>query len=86
MEDLEHIVVVDEQVEQGREIESLSLGIDRRGFVGAGDLHQAQVRPIGVLAHEFGVDRDEIGAGKAFAELKQRVAVGNERVNEHGAS
>ena len=30
MEDLQHMLVVDQQVEQGREVDPLGLGIDRR--------------------------------------------------------
>ena len=41
-------------------------------LVGPGDLHEAQDRPIGLVAHELGVDRDEIGLGQAGAEVGQR--------------
>ena len=59
VEDLEHVLIVDQQVEQGRHVEPFGLGVDGGGLVDVADLDQAQVRPIGVLAHEFGVDGDE---------------------------
>ena len=45
-----------------------AFGIDRGGFIGAGDLDQAEVRPIGVLAHELGVHGDERLLGEALDE------------------
>ena len=52
--------ILDQQVEQRRQVDALGLGIDRRGFLVVGDLDQAQIGPIGVFAHELGVDRDEV--------------------------
>ena len=58
MEDLEHVLILHEQVEQRLQVD-VGLGVDRRGLVGARDLDQAQVGPIGILAHELGVHGDE---------------------------
>ena len=54
-------------------VRSMPVGqrIDRRGFLLVGDLHQAQFRPIGVLAHEFGVDADEVVLRQALAQFGQ---------------
>ena len=49
-------------------------GSMRGGLVRAGDLDQAELRPIGLVAHEFGVDRDEVGLGLAAAEGGEGVA------------
>ena len=49
------------------------------------DLDQAQIGPEGVLAHELGIDRDEIGAGKPVAERLERFGVGDQGVNLHRA-
>ena len=40
---------------------------------GPGDLHQAELRPVGLVAHELGVDGDEVGVGLALAEGGERV-------------
>jgi hypothetical protein len=60
VEDLQHILVGDKQLEQGREVEAVCLWIDRRRFFLIADLDQAKIWPIGVLAHEFGVDGYEV--------------------------
>ena len=86
VEDLEHMLVVDEQVEQRRQVDPLGLGIDRRRLLAVRDLDQAQIGPIGVLAHELGVDRDEVGSGEPFAELFQGLGIGNERMDTHFAA
>jgi len=83
MEHLEHVFIVHQQVEQGRQVDARRLGIDRGRFLVVGDLDQAQVRPIGVLAHKFRIDRDEIGPGEPGAKLGQGRAVGNQRMNLH---
>src|SRR3546814_16974510 len=88
MENLEHLLVVDEEVEERRQVYAFRLGVDRRGLLLIADLDKAQIGPIGVLAHEFGVDRDEWGFGEALAKGKQRHAVGASRMNKtrHGLS
>src|SRR6185437_14188033 len=50
------------QVDAGRQ------RVERGGLVGAGDLHQAELREIGLVADEFRVDRDVGGLGLAAAE------------------
>ena len=48
-----------------------------------GDLDQAQVGPIGVLAHEFGIDRDEVVGGQAGDEGGEGGGGGDQRMNFH---
>ena len=76
VEDLQHMLVVDQQVEQGREVDA-PRPWDRsppppRSFA---DLDQAQLRPVGVLAHELGVDRDEVGLWASRSQSFARVSV-----------
>ena len=54
-------------------VEPFGKRIDSGGFFGVGDLHQAQFRPIGVLAHEFGVNRNEFRLGETLAQGSQFV-------------
>ena len=79
MEDLEHILVVDQQVRAAgvRSIPSAFGSIAAASSL-IGDLEQAQVGPIGVLAHELGVDRDEVGLREPFAQLFEGLGVGNQ--------
>ena len=58
MEDLEHVRVA-HQVEEGLQVQALGQRIDHRLDPRRRRLDQAQLRPIGGLAHEFGVDGDE---------------------------
>ena len=76
MKDLEHVFVRDEQVEQGFEVD-IRLGVDRGGFLNARDLDQAQVGPIGVLAHELGVHGDERLAGEPLDQGLKVVRAGD---------
>ena len=82
VEDLEHLLVLHEQVEQRLEVD-IRLGIDRRRFVGARDLDQAEVGPIGVLAHELGVHGDEGLLGEAVDEGLEVVRLGNQGMDTH---
>ena len=82
VKDLEHLMLLDQQVEQGAEVE-VCLGIDRGRFVGSRDLDQAEVRPIGVFAHELRVDSDERVRGHPLDQLGEVVGFGDERVNLH---
>ena len=68
-----------------RQIEIGALGIDGGGFVRAGDLHQAQIGVIGALAHELGINRDEISGSPAGAKLFESRGVRHQRMNQHGA-
>ena len=45
MEDLEHVLVGDHQVEQGLQVDALGFGVDGRGLVRRGDLDEAQFGP-----------------------------------------
>ena len=53
---------------EGFEIEIGRLGIDDRLARAAGDLDQAEIGPEGLLAHEFGIDRDIGFAGEFLDE------------------
>ena len=86
VEDLEHMLVVHEQVEQGGKIDPVRLGVDRRGLLAIGHLEQADVRPVGILAHELGIDRDEVGSGEAFTEFFEGLGVGDQSVDMHLAA
>ena len=55
--------------------------VDRRRLLGTGNLNQAQDRPIGALAHKFGVDRDEGRILLPRAKAGESVALGD---NRHG--
>ena len=52
----------------GAEVDAGGEGIDHRDLVLAGELHDAELGPIGPLAHELGVDGDEALRTQAFAE------------------
>ena len=83
MEDLQHILIVSQEIEQRLEIDALGQRIDRGGFFRIADLHEAQFRPIGVLAHELGIDADEISFGKSLAQIGERLRIGNQIVYFH---
>ena len=83
MEDLEDVLIVHQQVPQRREVEPFGLRVDRCGFLRTGDLDQAQVGPVAVLAHELGVDCDERSLRKALNQRCKRGAVGDQWVNLH---
>ena len=57
MEHLKHLRV-DHEREQGRQIDVPGQRIDRRVALRAGQLHQAQLGPVGAVAHELGIDGD----------------------------
>ena len=69
-----------EKVEQGLQVD-IRLGVDRRGLLRACDLDQAEVGPVGILAHELGVHGDEWMAGDAVDEGLQVVGFGNQWMN-----
>jgi hypothetical protein len=77
VEDLEH-ALIGHEVEQRLEVDALGERVDRRRLFGAADLHQAEDRPIGLVAHEFGVDRDECLGRQPVAERRERRGVGND--------
>ena len=65
-------------VEQRCKIDPLGQRVDRHRFFRSRHLHDAQDRPIGALAHEFGVDRDKFRAFLPGAEGGERAALGNQ--------
>ena len=67
---------VGHQVEQRRQIDAGSQRVDRGGLVRPGDLRQTQDRPVGALAHELGIDGNELGAFLPGAERRERLGVG----------
>ncbi len=73
---LEHVFIRD-QVAERREIDAVGERIDDRLVFRARDLHQAQDRPEGALAHELGIDGDIVGGGQPVAKGGEGVRVGN---------
>ena len=55
----------------------MGLGVDGCSFFQIADLHQAKLGPIGVLAHELGIDRDEVGLRQTAAQPREGIGVGN---------
>ena len=86
VEHLDH-VLVRHQFEQRRKIDAVGERIDDRGVLvsvaGLRDLDQAELRPVGALAHELGVDGDEGGLGIFGGQPGQGIGGGN---HVHGAS
>jgi hypothetical protein len=80
VKDLEH-AGVGHQRQQRSEVDAGRQRIDERRLVRPGDLHQAELRPVGLVAHEFGVDGDEIGPRLGVAEGGER---GGRLDNLHG--
>ena len=72
---VEHLChgLVCKQNPKRRQIQTVRLGVDDGDLVGAGDLHQAQFRPVGALPHELSIDGDESFAAHALAELRRAV-------------
>jgi hypothetical protein len=83
VEDLQHVLIVDQQVEQRRHVDVLGQRVDRRRFSTIGDLDQAQFGPIGVLAHEFGVNAHEVCLGEPGTEVRKRCGRRNQRMYFH---
>ena len=59
VKDLQHLLIIHKHIEKRLQIDPIGLGIDRGGFLGARYLDQAEIGPIGVLAHELSVHGDE---------------------------
>ena len=47
-----------QEIVEGLQIEAVRHRIDDGLDSGGGHLHQAELRPIGLVAHEFGIERD----------------------------
>ena len=77
MEDLQDLGIGHQLVERG-EVDAFGQRVDRRGVLGARHLGQAELGPVGALAHELGVDGDELGVGQGLAEGRQVVGRGDE--------
>ena len=77
VEDLQDLGVGHQFVER-RQIDPLGQGVDGGGVVRPRDLGQAELGPVGALAHEFGVDRHELGFRQRLAELSKFVGLGDE--------
>ena len=60
MKDFQHLRIV-HQLEERGQIHARRHGVDRPGFLGSGQLDQAQLRPVGFFPHEFGIDGNEFG-------------------------
>ena len=67
VEHLHHRLVGEQFAERG-EVDVRRLRIDHRDLVFAGKLHDAELRPVGALAHEFGIDGDELFRREPVAE------------------
>ena len=80
---LEHILALDQQIEQRFEIDVLGQRIDRRVMLRRRHLNEAKFRIIGRFAHEFGIDGDERRVGYQGAELRQCGAVGDQQRGCH---
>ncbi len=83
MENLQAILVLAQQVEQRSEVDPVGHRVDGGGFLLVPDLHQAQFGVIGVLAHEFGIDADEIALAQPFTQVRQRRGCSDKIVNFH---
>ena len=64
VEHLHHRGVGEQRAERG-EVEPFGLRVRSRHLGVAGQLHDAELRPIGALAHELGIDGDEFLAARA---------------------
>ena len=82
VEDFEHVLIVDEKGKQRLEVD-FRFGIDGSGFLGARDLDQAKVGPIGVLAHELRVHGDKRLLGEAVDERFEVVRPGDQGMDTH---
>ena len=52
--------------------------VDRGVAARAGDLHQAQLREVGAIAHELGIERDEGLLRQLVAEFRQFLSLGQQ--------
>jgi len=65
------------QSEERREVDPRGERIDRRRFLRARHLHEAQDRPIGPFPHELGVDRNKARILLPLAKAGQCVRIGD---------
>ena len=83
VEDFEDILIVTQQIPQGLKVNPVSQRINRGGFFLIGNLHQTEFGPIGIFAHEFGVDRNEVALRKTLAQIGQSIGSCNQIVYLH---
>ena len=76
VEHLDHVFIA-QKIEQRRQGNFFSERIDRGKNIWACDLHQAELRPIGLLAHELRIDGDEIGVMEWFAKGGKGFSISN---------
>ena len=77
MKDLEH-ALVDHQREERGEVEFRRERVDQGFGAVRGDLDQAEPRPEGLFAHEFGIDGDEGCSAELRAGFGQLVGTRDE--------
>ena len=53
--------------EQRREIHAGGQRINRHRLIATRNLHETELRPVGALAHEFGIDRDRVSGQEPLA-------------------
>src|SRR5690606_14525021 len=82
VEDLQYAAVI-EKLEQRGKINSRRERIDDGGLFRACDLDQAELRPVGGVADELGVDRDEIGLALSSAKAGEGVGVCQDQHDRH---
>jgi len=83
MENLEHILVIDQQLQQGAKINTLGQRVDRGRFLAIGNLDEAEDRPIGILAHELGIDGDKIRGRETRADIGDVLIVRQQFMDKH---
>ena len=86
MKDFEYLVIRAEQIEHWREVQPLGLRVNRRRLMRVRQLHEAEIRIIGIFPHEFGINRNKWGFCKPCAQFGEAFAVGDEWMNLHCAS
>src|SRR5690606_8529769 len=77
---VEHLedALVRHQVQHGGEVEARRQRIHRDRLFGPRELDEAELRPVGAVAHEFGVDGDVGRSALTGAEGFERLGIGNE--------
>ena len=83
VENLQHVFVVAHQIEKGGQIDPVGERVDCCCLFLVRDLHQAQFRPVGIFAHELGIDGNEVGFRQALAQFGELVGGGNQVMYLH---
>ena len=58
------------EIPQRLQVDPRCQRVDRRRMGAVADLDQAQLRVVGLLAHEFGIHREELGAGETLCKRR----------------